>query len=87
MSELDAKGLLSRTARKCAFLDGFENAEGEPLPLLVRKSDGRYGYAATDLAAVRYRVEDLKAMHILYVIASRQALHLWMVFETARKAD
>jgi arginyl-tRNA synthetase len=87
VSELEAKGLLTESdGAQCVFLDGFENAEGEPLPLLVRKSDGGYGYAATDLAAVRYRVGELKAERMLYVIDARQALHLRMVFETARKA-
>jgi arginyl-tRNA synthetase len=87
VSELDAKGLLTESdGAQCVFLDGFENAEGEPLPLIVRKSDGGYGYAATDLAAVRYRVDELKAKRMLYVIDARQALHLRMVFETARKA-
>jgi arginyl-tRNA synthetase len=87
VSELEAKGLLTESdGAQCVFLDGFENAEGEPLPLLVRKSDGGYGYAATDLAAVRYRVDELKAKRMLYVIDARQALHLRMVFETARRA-
>ena len=87
VSKLDAKGLLTESdGALCVFLDGFENAEGEPLPLLVRKSDGGYGYAATDLAALRYRVGEVKATRVLYVIDARQALHLRMVFETARRA-
>jgi len=87
VAELDAKGLLTESdGARCVFLDGFENAEGEPFPLIVRKSDGGYGYVATDLAAVRYRVTELKATRILYVIDARQALHLQMVFATARKA-
>jgi len=87
VAELDAKGLLTESeGAQCVFLEGFENAEGEPFPLIVRKSDGGYGYAATDLAAVRYRVAELKATRILYVIDARQALHLRMVFETARQA-
>lgn len=87
VSRLDAKGLLTESeGAQCVFLDGFENAEGEPLPLIVRKSDGGYGYAATDLAAIRYRVAEVKATRILYVIDARQALHLRMVFETARRA-
>ena len=87
VAELDAKGLLTESdGAQCVFVDGFENAEGEPFPLIVRKSDGGYGYAATDLAAIRYRVEELKATRILYVIDVRQALHLRMVFAVARKA-
>jgi arginyl-tRNA synthetase len=87
VAELDAKGLLTESeGAQCVFLDGFEDAAGKPFPLLVRKSDGGYGYAATDLAAVRYRVRELKATRILYVIDARQALHLRMVFAVARKA-
>ncbi|HTJ69243.1 MAG TPA: arginine--tRNA ligase [Actinospica sp.] len=87
VSELDAKGMLTESdGALCVFLDGVADSEGEPLPLIVRKSDGGYGYAATDLAAVRYRVGELKATRMLYVIDSRQALHLRMVFETARQA-
>ena len=40
----------------CVFLDGFTGREGKPVPLIIRKSDGGYGYATTDLAAIRYRV-------------------------------
>ena len=87
VAELDAKGLLTESdGALCVFPEGFANAQGEPLPLLVRKSDGGYGYAATDLAALRYRVGELKADRILYVIDARQALHLRMVFATARLA-
>jgi arginyl-tRNA synthetase len=55
-------------------------------PLIIRKSDGGFGYAATDLAAIRHRVTTLGADRILYVVDARQALHLRMVFETARRA-
>ena len=54
--ELDAEGLLVEDdGALCVFPEGFTNREGEPLPLIVRKSDGGYGYAATDLACVRDR--------------------------------
>src|SRR6185312_9290825 len=39
----------------CVFPDGFTNRQGDPLPLIVRKSDGGYGYQATDLASIRDR--------------------------------
>jgi arginyl-tRNA synthetase len=70
----------------CVFLDGFTGREGKPLPLIVRKSDGGYGYGTTDLATVRHRVRDLYADRILYVIGAPQSLHLEMVWATARKA-
>src|SRR5205807_593302 len=56
------------------------------LPLIVRKQDGGYNYAATDLAALRYRVETLGAQRILYVIGAPQAQHLAMVFAAAQLA-
>ena len=70
----------------CAFPAGFKNREGDPLALMVRKSDGGYGYQATDLAALRYRVTELEADRMIYVVDSRQAQHLAMVFAVARAA-
>ena len=70
----------------CVFLDGYTGREGKPVPLIIRKSDGGYGYATTDLATIRHRVRDLTADRILYVIGAPQALHLNMVWDTARKA-
>ncbi len=64
----------------------FKNAQGEPQPLLVRKSDGAFLYPTTDLAALRYRVRDLEADWLIYVTDSRQALHFQMFFQTAREA-
>jgi len=59
----------------CVFPEGFKNKEGEPLPFMVQKSDGAYLYATTDLAALRYRVNELKADKIIYVTDARQKLH------------
>jgi arginyl-tRNA synthetase len=70
----------------CVFFDGVRGPDGSPVPLIVRKSDGGFGYAATDLAAIRYRVDELKADRICYVVDARQALHFRMVFATARRA-
>jgi arginyl-tRNA synthetase len=60
--------------------------EGNPVPLMVRKRDGGYGYDTTDLATLRYRVRDLEAQRLLYVVDARQALHFTMVFAAARRA-
>jgi arginyl-tRNA synthetase len=61
VEELDRLGLLVENAgAKCVFLEGFTNKEGEPLPLIVQKSDGGYNYATTDLAALRYRLSRIK---------------------------
>ena len=65
------------------FPPGFTNREGEPLPLIVRKSDGGYGYAATDLACVVDRIERLEADVLLYVVGAPQSQHLEMVFAVA----
>ena len=70
----------------CAFPAGFTGREGRPLPLIIRKSDGGYNYATTDLAAVRYRVDKLSADRSIYVVGSEQALHFQMVFAVAREA-
>ncbi|SEK23196.1 arginine--tRNA ligase [Nonomuraea pusilla] len=70
----------------CVFPPGFTGSDDRPLPLIVRKSDGGYGYASTDMAAVRYRVHDLKSDRILYVVGADQALHFRMVFAAARMA-
>jgi arginyl-tRNA synthetase len=70
----------------CVFLDGYTGREGKPLPLIIRKSDGGYGYGTTDLATVRRRVRELAADRMLYVIGAPQSLHLRMVWDTARLA-
>jgi arginyl-tRNA synthetase len=70
----------------CVFPPGFTGREGEPLPLIVRKKDGGYGYGATDLAALRYRHEVLGGTRLLYVVGSPQQQHLTMVFEVAKMA-
>ncbi|GAB2949000.1 arginine--tRNA ligase [Nonomuraea fastidiosa] len=70
----------------CVFPPGFTGPDDKPLPLIIRKSDGGYGYATTDMAAIRYRVHDLKADRILYVVGSDQALHFRMVFAAAKMA-
>jgi arginyl-tRNA synthetase len=70
----------------CVFFDDIKGPDGKPVPLIVQKSDGGYGYAATDLSAIRDRVFNLKANTLLYVVDARQSLHFKMVFETARRA-
>ncbi|MEU1676841.1 arginine--tRNA ligase [Streptomyces roseifaciens] len=70
----------------CVFFDDVKGPDGKPSPLIVQKSDGGFGYAATDLSAIRDRVGNLKADTLLYVVDARQSLHFKMVFETARRA-
>jgi arginyl-tRNA synthetase len=68
------------------FPPGHVGRDGAPLPLIVRKRDGGFGYAATDLAALRHRVGTLAADRVLYVVGAPQAQHLRMVFDTATAA-
>lgn len=87
VAELEAKGLARVSeGALCVFPPGFVREDGEPLPLIVRKSDGGYLYATTDLAALRYRVRELGARRLIYVTDSRQQQHFAMVFAVARLA-
>ncbi|MBW7991415.1 MAG: arginine--tRNA ligase [Planctomycetes bacterium] len=87
VAELREKGLaVESEGAVCVFPEGFTNKEGEPLPFIIQKSDGAYLYATTDLAALRYRVNELKADKIVYVTDSRQKLHFDMLFAVAKKA-
>ncbi|RDG35571.1 arginine--tRNA ligase [Streptomyces corynorhini] len=70
----------------CVFFDDVKGPDGNPVPLIVKKTNGGYGYAATDLSAIRDRVGGLAASTLLYVVDARQSLHFKMVFETARRA-
>ena len=84
---LETAGLLSESdGAQCVFLEQFQNAEGNPLPVIVQKAGGGYLYATTDLAAMRYRSQQLHADRVLYFVDQRQALHFQMVFEVARRA-
>jgi len=87
VEDLDRLGLLVEDAgAKCVFLEGFTNKEGEPLPLIIQKSDGGYNYATTDLAALRYRIEQDQANRIIYITDAGQANHFAQVFQVARRA-
>lgn len=85
--ELEADGLARISdGALCTFPTGFTGRDGGPMAMIIRKTDGGYGYATTDLATVRYRVRTLHANRMLYVIGATQALHLQMVWQTAREA-
>jgi arginyl-tRNA synthetase len=87
VDELTEAGLLTESdGALCAFLPGFTGRDNQPLPVIVRKSDGGFGYSATDLAAVRHRVTTLHADRIVYVVDHRQALHFDQIFTLARTA-
>jgi arginyl-tRNA synthetase len=85
--ELQAAGVaVISDGALCAFPPGFTGRDGAPLPLILRKSDGGYGYDTTDMAAIRYRIRDLHASRLIYVVGSEQAQHFEMVFAVARQA-
>ncbi|MGS0729676.1 arginine--tRNA ligase domain-containing protein, partial [Shewanella sp. 0m-11] len=87
VADLDAQGLLSESnGAKVVFQDEFKNKEGEPLPVIIQKADGGYLYATSDLAAMRYRSNVLKADRALYFVDLRQALHFQQVFKLAKTA-
>lgn len=85
--ELADKGLLVESeGALCVFPEGWVGRDGQPLPLIVQKSDGGFGYAATDLAALRDRFGRLHADLALYVVGAPQAQHLAMCFAVAAAA-
>jgi arginyl-tRNA synthetase len=87
VEELGAAGLLTESdGAKCVFPEGFRNRDGEPLPLIVQKRGGGFGYATTDLATIRHRIHKLDATRVLYVVGLPQHQHLEMIFEVARAA-
>ena len=80
------KMLVTSDGAEVVFVDGFVNRDNEPLPLIIRKTDGGYNYATSDLACVIDRVERLGATVILYIVGAPQAQHLEMVGVVSRKA-
>ncbi|ACJ27305.1 Arginyl-tRNA synthetase [Shewanella piezotolerans WP3] len=87
VADLDSQGLLSESnGAKVVFQEEFKNKEGEPLPVIIQKADGGYLYATSDMAAMRYRSNVLKADRALYFVDLRQALHFQQVFKLAKTA-
>ena len=81
VTELEAKEIAKESqGAKCVFFEGSDN------PLIIQKADGGYLYATTDLAAIKFRVQELKAKRVSYVVDARQAEHFKQVFKTARDA-
>jgi arginyl-tRNA synthetase len=87
VEDLQTIGLLEQNdGAQCVFLEGYNNKEGKPLPLIVQKSDGGYNYATTDLASLRYRITQDQAQRIIYVTDAGQANHFAQFFQVARRA-
>jgi arginyl-tRNA synthetase len=87
VADLQARDMVTNSdGADCVFLDDFKNRDGDPLPLMIRKSDGGYLYATTDLAAARFRLQVTGATRIIYVVGLPQKQHFEMLFATLRKA-
>ncbi|WP_082393528.1 arginine--tRNA ligase [Nocardia arizonensis] len=86
VEDLTRAGILVHSEGALCVFDPEQSGPESRAPLIVRKADGGYGYAATDLATIRHRVRTLRADTILYVVDARQARHFDMVFATARRA-
>ena len=79
VEELRRRGIARESqGAVCVFL------EGQPAPMIVQKQDGAYLYATTDLATIRYRMEQWRPDAILYVVDHRQGMHFQQLFATAR---
>jgi arginyl-tRNA synthetase len=86
VQELESKGVLTLSdGAHCLFLDGFVNRDGDPFPLMVQKSDGGFNYDTTDLAALRYRIDEDRADRIIYVTDAGQGQHFAMIFAAGKK--
>ena len=87
VKSLNEIGLLEENdGAKCVFLDGFTNKEGDPLPLIVQKSDGGYNYATTDLASIQYRINQDGGERLIYVTDAGQSNHFAQVFQVTKRA-
>lgn len=86
VAELQKSGLAETSEGAVViFLDGFKDQDDKALPFIIQKTDGGYLYATTDLAAMKYRLKELKADRLVYVIDARQKQHLAMLFAATRK--
>ena len=87
VADLEKRGLITVSdGAKCIFLEGYQNREGNSLPLMVQKSDGGYNYDTTDMAAMRHRVEVEKADRIIVITDAGQSTHFQMIFDASVKA-
>ena len=80
VEDLVASGL-ARESRGATGV--FLGGDDEP-PLLIRKADGAFLYATTDLATIQWRMEHWKPDRILYVVDHRQSQHFDQLFATAK---
>lgn len=87
IEDLESKQLITLSGgAKCIYLKGFVNREGNPLPMIVQKSDGGFNYDTTDMAAMRQRVNEEKADRIIILTDAGQAQHFEMLEQAATLA-
>ena len=87
VERLQKKGLLeSNDGASVIYPGDWLNRDGDPLPLIIKKRDGGYNYATSDLACIIDRVERLQAEDLVYVVGAEQKQHFEMVFASARKS-
>jgi len=87
ITDLQKRGMITLSdGAKCIYLEGYVNREGEPLPIIIQKSDGGFNYDTTDMAGFRHRIEIEKADRIIIVTDAGQALHFEMIAKAAEKA-
>jgi arginyl-tRNA synthetase len=85
VDRMQNKGLATESnGAICVFPGNFKKKDGAPLPFIIQKSDGAFLYATTDLAALRFRISELKADKVIYVTDALQALRVQMLFPTAK---
>ena len=81
ITELEEKKIIIEDkGAKIIRIDGFK------VPLIMVKSDGGIGYDTTDMAALNYRINTLKANWLIYVVATEQSEHFKMIFKAGEKA-
>ncbi len=87
IADLEQKGVVQISqGAKCIFLEGFQNREGEPLPLMIQKSDGGYNYDTTDMATIYHRINIERGDRLIYVTDAGQSTHFQMIFKAADMA-
>ena len=80
VAELEAKGIASESeGAVCVFI------KGNDAPFIIRKQDGAFTYATTDLATIKHRHNEFQADAMLYVVDARQAEHFGLLFEASRR--
>lgn len=83
------KNNLTHTSNEatCVYIPGFKNKDGNPLPLIIKKSDGGFNYATTELASLYYRIKYHKADKIIYITDVGQSDHFYMLFHVIKNLN